>query len=112
MDLKTSLKAGIDIIENNEVQKRYKFGLGKEDVDEAEDLLQALNMCGAEAMEDLYYDEQATYDVIYCDNEILFCISISELERFIHKLVIKEVFGTIKVSRKAVHSYITNGKCL
>ncbi|HHB0448552.1 MULTISPECIES: hypothetical protein [unclassified Staphylococcus] len=107
MDLKTSLKAGIDIIENNEVQKRYKFGLGKEDVDEAEDLLQALNMCGAEAMEDLYYDEQATYDVSYCDNEILFCISISELENFIHKLVIKEAFGTIKVSRKAVHSYIT-----
>ncbi|WP_222124553.1 hypothetical protein, partial [Paenibacillus xylanexedens] len=71
------------------------------------DLLQALNMCGTEELEALYYDEQPTYDVSYCDNEILFCISISELESFIHKLVIKEAFGTIKVSRKTVRSYIT-----
>lgn len=102
MDLKTSIKAGIEIVENIEVQKRFKFDVSKITFDEAEDIVEALNMGSVEGLDDLYYDDPPSYDVSYRGNDILFCIHANELENFINKLVIKEHFKTLKVKSELI----------
>ncbi|WP_150879489.1 hypothetical protein [Staphylococcus aureus] len=102
MDLKTSVKAGIEIVENIEVRKRFKFDVSKITFDEAEDIVEALNMGSIKGLDDLYYEDPPSYEVSYRNKDIQFCINANELENFINKLVIKEHFKTLKVKSEHI----------
>lgn len=101
MNLKQSLASGIEIIENAEVVKRYRFNASSY----TEDIQEALNMCDNEELEAVYRDTSVTYDVSYQGQTVLFDCYVSELEDFINRLVIKDKVRTMKVSQKQLFNY-------
>lgn len=105
MNLKQSLASGIEIIENAEVVKRYRFNASSYIEDTSEDIQEALNMCDNEELEAVYRDTSVTYDVSYQGQTVLFDCYISELENFINRLVIKDKVRTMKVSQKQLFNY-------
>ncbi|MCG7340347.1 hypothetical protein MHZ36_13875 [Staphylococcus sp. ACRSN] len=105
MNLKQSLASGIEIIENAEVVKRYRFNASSYAEDTSEDIQEALNMCDNEELEAVYRDTSVTYDVSYQGQTVLFDCYISELEDFINRLVIKDKVRTMKVSQKQLFNY-------
>lgn len=105
MNLKQSLASGIEIIENAEVVKRYRFNASSSTEDTSEDIQEALNMCDNEELEPVYRDTSVTYDVSYQGQTVLFDCYISELEDFINRLVIKDKVRTMKVSQKQLFNY-------
>lgn len=104
MNISTCLQNGFDIIENVDVEKRYQFNFNQNNermIEQETDVLGALTLCDAIELEDDYnFSDMTTYNMYYKDKQVLFYAHISELEDYIDRLVMKDVFGTIKVKVK------------
>lgn len=104
MNISTCLQNGFDIIENVDVEKRYQFNFNPNNasmIEQETDVLGALTLCDAIELEDDFnFSDMTTYNMYYKDKQILVYAHISELQDYIDRLVMKDVFGTMKVKAK------------
>lgn len=108
MNVRTCLENGFEIIENVDIEQRYRFEVNQanaEQIDQETDVLGALTLCEAVELDGYVYDDATTYHMYYKDKQLLCYARHSEITDYIDKLVMKAVFGTIQVNAKQFNQF-------